>query len=323
MKWIFFSLALAGVCCAIPCDAASKKRTRTRSEKSSGAVREITSREQFDEALGSGKSVVIKFYADWCPHCTEFAPKFEAAAVRNSDATFLAGNVDTKAMDKLSDEFGVEELPGVIFLKADGTIVAQHSGVLSDDEIDHSVSMAITKMKPTEQPVVAPEPAPQEMIIVGEEGPMPTGDSATKPAKVAEPTSSGSVPELSSRAEYDEIVKNNPMVVGKLSAEWCGPCQMMKEPFEKVAAQYAGKAKFVEINIDNPDFKQLAMEHASSGIPTMIFVKNGEVIDATTGGKPEKLIVKFVEKHINGGGMREEKKVTRTTTMVRGKPVMK
>ena len=347
MKRIICAVACICLVAGNLCDAASKRRSgKARSEKAAGMVREITSRSEFDKALKSGKPVVVKFYATWCPNCTAFKPTFEAAAARHDGIMFLAGDIDKKAMDKLSDEYGVEELPGTIFFTAEGKKVAHHKGSLSEDELDAALAEISGKMiteEPEEMPAIS-----EEIMIV--EDILPSGESAmlgmgkmvdmnegialeemmemtpqetvVEVMEEAAPSTESKARELTSYAEYEELVKANPVVVAKLSATWCGPCRMMEAPFAKVGEQMKDKAVFVEIDIDNPEFMPLAQKYASSGIPALIFVKDGEVIDSSTGGKSEPSIVSFVNKNMNGA--RSEKKVMPSKTkMMRGKPAKK
>lgn len=350
MKRIISAAACICLVAGNLCDAASKRRpAKARSEKAAGMVREITSRSEFDKALKSGKPVVVKFYATWCPNCTTFKPTFEAAAARHDGITFLAGDIDKKAIDKLSDEYGVEELPGTIFFDAEGKKVAHHKGSLSDDELDAALAAIAGKMI-AEEPAEAPEePAVSEEVLVVEDI-LPSGESAilemgrkadmsdgvvaeemievtpketiVEVTEEAAPANESKARELSSYTEYEELVKANPVVVAKLSATWCGPCRMMEAPFAKVGEQMKDKAVFVEIDIDNPEFMPLAKDHASSGIPALIFVKDGVVIDSSTGGKSEPSIVSFVNKNMNGARS-EKKAMPSKTKMMRGKPAKK
>lgn len=64
-------------------------------------------------------------------------------------------------------------------------------------------------------------------------------------------------------------------------ADWCGPCKMMGPVFEDAAGTYDGKISFGKINIDEQ--RSLALEHKVMSIPTLLFIKDGEVKDRVTG----------------------------------------
>jgi thioredoxin len=57
-------------------------------------------------------------------------------------------------------------------------------------------------------------------------------------------------------------------------AEWCGPCRMMAPVYERLAQQFAGKARFYKLNVDeNP---RTAEQYGIQGIPTLIMFKGGK-----------------------------------------------
>lgn len=56
-------------------------------------------------------------------------------------------------------------------------------------------------------------------------------------------------------------------------APWCGPCQMMSPIFDEVAVQFKGKVKMGKVNVD--DNQQIPSKYGVSGIPTIIFLKDG------------------------------------------------
>lgn len=64
-------------------------------------------------------------------------------------------------------------------------------------------------------------------------------------------------------------------------ADWCGPCKMMGPIFEEASVNYEGKINFAKINIDEQ--RKLAMTHKVMSIPTLLFMKDGAVVDRVTG----------------------------------------
>jgi len=80
-------------------------------------------------------------------------------------------------------------------------------------------------------------------------------------------------------------------------APWCGPCKMLSPVVEKVAANHAGRAKFVKLNTDeNP---HLAGEYKVSGIPCLILFKGGKAVDRIVGYVSEQTITSMLSKHLN------------------------
>lgn len=81
-------------------------------------------------------------------------------------------------------------------------------------------------------------------------------------------------------------------VLVDFSAVWCQPCKMLDPIVKQLAGEWDGKVKVVKIDADaNPN---LVMQFRVMGIPTLLFMKGGEVIERVTGFMPkEKLIAKF------------------------------
>jgi len=71
------------------------------------------------------------------------------------------------------------------------------------------------------------------------------------------------------------------LVVVDFWAEWCGPCKMLGPIFEEVSKEFEGKVKFGKLNID--DGQELAQKFQVMGIPTILFFKDGQLVDRTTG----------------------------------------
>jgi thioredoxin 1 len=72
-------------------------------------------------------------------------------------------------------------------------------------------------------------------------------------------------------------------------APWCGPCRMVAPIVEELAKEYQGKAKVAKLNTDEaPD---IAGRYGIRSIPTMMFFKNGEVVQQMVGAYPKGKIV--------------------------------
>ncbi|MFA4015361.1 MAG: hypothetical protein RUDDFDWM_000441 [Candidatus Fervidibacterota bacterium] len=64
-------------------------------------------------------------------------------------------------------------------------------------------------------------------------------------------------------------------------APWCGPCRAMAPVIERVAERYQGKVKVAKVNVD--ENQGLAIRYSIMTIPTLIFFKDGQVIDRIVG----------------------------------------
>ncbi len=64
-------------------------------------------------------------------------------------------------------------------------------------------------------------------------------------------------------------------------APWCGPCRMISPVIEELAVEFEGKAAICKVNTDEQ--QDLSMKFGVRSIPTIIFMKNGEVVDTMVG----------------------------------------
>jgi len=82
-----------------------------------------------------------------------------------------------------------------------------------------------------------------------------------------------------------EVLKSDLPVLVDFFAEWCGPCQMMAPVIDELAKEYDGKWKIGKCNVD--ESPQMSGKYGVQSIPTILFFKDGEVVDKTMGAQPK------------------------------------
>jgi len=86
---------------------------------------------------------------------------------------------------------------------------------------------------------------------------------------------------------FDDVVKKGVSLVD-FWAPWCGPCRMIAPVIDELASDFEGKANICKVNSDEQ--QDLAVKYGVRSIPTILFMKDGEIVDQTVGAQSKQAL---------------------------------
>jgi thioredoxin 1 len=92
-----------------------------------------------------------------------------------------------------------------------------------------------------------------------------------------------------------EVLQSKGLSLVDFWAEWCGPCKVLGPTLDSVAQEYGSSVKVFKLDVDaNPE---TPTHFQIRGIPTVLFFKDGKLVDQLVGAQPKETYLKAIEKH--------------------------
>ncbi|MDD2513444.1 MAG: thioredoxin [Proteiniphilum sp.] len=95
-------------------------------------------------------------------------------------------------------------------------------------------------------------------------------------------------------ANIEEVLQSDKLVVIDFWAEWCGPCKMVGPIIDQIGEEYKDRVVVGKLDVDNND--DTTSKYGIRNIPTVLFLKNGEVVDKLVGAGPKNMFTDKIDK---------------------------
>lgn len=95
-------------------------------------------------------------------------------------------------------------------------------------------------------------------------------------------------------ATVNDVLQTDKLVVIDFWAEWCGPCKMVGPIIDEIGNEYQDKVVVGKLDVDNND--ETTAKYGIRNIPTVLFIKNGEVVDKVVGAGPKSMFTDKIDK---------------------------
>ena len=104
------------------------------------------------------------------------------------------------------------------------------------------------------------------------------------------------MPKIATNTSFDGLLEDSKLVVVDFWATWCGPCRMISPILDELEAEMADQITVVKVNVD--DAEDIAARFRIMNIPTLLFFKDGQIVDKTVGAMPKNVLAQRIQDNL-------------------------
>ena len=104
------------------------------------------------------------------------------------------------------------------------------------------------------------------------------------------------MPKVATNTTFSELINDSKLVIVDFWATWCGPCRMISPILDELEEEMADQITVVKVNVDDAD--EIAAQFRIMSIPTLLFFKNGQIVDKTVGAMPKAVLAEKIKANL-------------------------
>jgi len=104
------------------------------------------------------------------------------------------------------------------------------------------------------------------------------------------------MPKVATNSNFSELINDSKLVIVDFWATWCGPCRMISPLLDELEEEMADQITVVKVNVDDAD--EIAAQYRIMSIPTLLFIKNGQIVDKTVGAMPKPALAEKIKANL-------------------------
>ena len=238
-----------------------------------------TNQANLERVLGAGLPVFLVFWRRGCAPCDQFSGPLDSLARRYSGSALVV-KVNADEEPGLLRRYHITSLPTTVLIK-DGRELAKAVGAVAERDLAAWAEYMSGKGGQPPVPTGPSEPLPGATVgpAQGQRPEPPRTQPQSGPA-----TGNGT-PVTLTDSSFDQLARSSTLpVLVDCWAPWCGPCKMVAPVVESLAREFSGRVVVGKLNVDeNPG---VATRYGIMSIPTLLILRNGQVVDRVVGAVP-------------------------------------